>query len=67
MKKLIEHAPQEMLLILSPDLRFRRITSQNMKLLLGKYRIAEQPVHFKKQRGTGFIDLYIFKLRRAVL
>ena len=63
-ERLTKILPEEMLLILSPQPQFRRIGDSNLRYLLNFYNIPAPPVHFKKPRGSGFIDLFIFKLER---
>lgn len=63
-EKISQSAPGEMLLVISPNPQFRRIGDNNMSYLLKNYDIPAAPVHFKKSSGTGFIDLFIFKLIR---
>ena len=63
-EKLTKILPDKMVLMVSPQPQFRRIADSNLRYLLNFYDIPEPPVHFKKERGTGFIDLLILKLVR---
>ena len=56
--------PEKLTLILSPQPQFRRIADSNLRYLLSFYDIPAPPVHFKKQRGTGFIDLLILRIEK---
>ena len=60
-QKLLELNPREILLVLSTSPQFRRISDENLNLLLKNYTI-EKPQLFKTPRGTGFIDLVLVKL-----
>lgn len=61
---ILREAPKEMLLVISPLPQFRRIKDTDLRMLLKDYDIPAAPIHFKRKTGTGFIDLFIFKLYR---
>ena len=63
-EKLTGILPEKMVLILSPQPQFRRIADSNLRYLLNFYTIPSAPIHFKKARGSGFIDLLILKVER---
>ena len=60
-QKLLELKPEEILLVLSTSPQFRRISDENLNLLLKNYTIEKTQL-FKTPRGTGFIDLVLAKL-----
>ena len=63
MRKLRNNGRRDFILLLSADPRFRRISNEQLALLLNAAEPVTPPLRFHRAPGSGFMDLHIVRCR----
>ena len=63
LKRLRRDGRRDFILLLSADPRFRRVSNEELAVLLDSAEPADPPERFRHDRGSGIMDVHIVRCR----